>query len=107
METLEQLKTGSPEKAAMASMYDQTFQNFEEGSVIEGTVVAVKKDAGIGDIGYKSEGVISAEEFTPQKLAALTPGTRLPVYIEEREDTRGNLIPSKGKADKMKGWERP
>src|SRR5213593_456768 len=105
METLEQLKTGSPEKAAMASMYDQTFQNFEEGSVIEGTVVAVKKDAVIVDIGYKSEGIISAEEFTPQELAALTPGTRLPVYIEERENSEGNLILSKEKADKMKVWE--
>src|SRR2546427_920048 len=102
METLTQLKTGSPEKAAMASMYEQTFQNFEEGSVIEGTVLAVKKDAVIVDIGYKSEGIISAEEFTPQELAALTPGTRLPVYIEEREDSEGNLVLSKEKADKMK-----
>src|SRR5207245_8897392 len=75
------------------------------GSVIEGTVVAVKKDAVIVDIGYKSEGIISAEEFTPQELAALTPGTRLPVYIEEREDSEGNLILSKEKADKMKVWE--
>src|SRR5947208_6934632 len=105
METLEQLKEGSPEKAAMASMYEQTFQNFEEGSVIEGTVLAVKKDKVIVDIGYKSEGIISAEEFTPQELAALTPGTRLPVYIEEREDSEGNLILSKEKADKMKVWE--
>src|SRR3989442_10868942 len=105
METLAQLKTGSPEKAAMASMYEQTFQNFDEGSVIEGIVVAVKKDAVIVDIGYKSEVIISAEEFTPQELAALTPGTRLPVYIEEREDSEGNLILSKEKADKMKVWE--
>src|SRR3989442_12595435 len=105
METLEQLKTGSPEKAAMASMYEQTFQNFEEGSVIEGTVVAVKKDAVIVDIGYKSEGVISAEEFTPQQLAALTPGTRLPVYIEERENSDVNLVRSKDKEDKMKGGD--
>src|SRR5213080_2833502 len=105
METLEQLKTGSPEKAAMASMYDQTFQNFEEGSVIEGTVVAVKKDAVIVDIRYKSEGIIPAEEFDPQELSTLTPGTRLTVYIEEREDSEGNLILSKEKADKMKVWE--
>ena len=35
METLEQLKAGSSDKAAMASMYEETFQNFEEGSVIE------------------------------------------------------------------------
>src|SRR3989441_1268592 len=105
METLEQLKTGSPEKAAMASMYEETFQNFEEGSVIEGTVVLVKKDKVIVDIGYKSEGIIPAEEFTTQELATLTPGTRLPVYIEEREDSEGNLILSKEKADKMKVWE--
>ena len=103
METLEKMKSG--EKAEMASLYEQTFQNFEEGSVIEGTVVLVKKDKVIVDIGYKSEGIIAAEEFTSQELAALTPGTRLPVYIEEREDSDGNLVLSKEKADKMKVWE--
>ena len=105
METLEQLKQGSSETAAMASMYEQTFQNFEEGSVIEGTVISVKKDKIVVDIGYKSEGIISTEEFSPQELAALAPGVRLPVYIEEREDSEGNLILSKEKADKMKVWE--
>ncbi|MEP6600802.1 MAG: S1 RNA-binding domain-containing protein, partial [Nitrospirota bacterium] len=105
METLDQMKSGSSEKAEMASLYEQTFQNFEEGSVIEGTVILVKKDKVIVDIGYKSEGIIPAEEFDPQELSTLTPGTRLPVYIEEREDSEGNLILSKEKADKMKVWE--
>ena len=105
METLENMKSGSSEKAEMASLYEQTFQNFEEGSVIEGTVILVKKDKVIVDIGYKSEGIIPAEEFDPQELSTLTPGTRLPVYIEEREDSEGNLILSKEKADKMKVWE--
>ena len=105
MESLKEMKSGPPEKAEMASLYEQTFQNFEEGSVIEGTVILVKKDKVIVDIGYKSEGIIAAEEFNPQELAALTPGTRLPVYIEEREDSDGNLILSKEKADKMKVWE--
>ena len=105
MDTLEKMKSGTSDKAEMAAMYEQTFQNFEEGSVIEGTVVTVKKDKVIVDIGYKSEGIIAAEEFSPQELAALTPGTRIPVYIEEREDSEGNLILSKEKADKMKVWE--
>ena len=104
METLEQMKSGSSDKAAMASMYEQTFQNFEEGSVIEGTVVSVKKDKVVVDIGYKSEGIISAEEFTAQELAEAAPGTRLLVYIQEREDSEGNLVLSKEKADKMKVW---
>jgi small subunit ribosomal protein S1 len=105
MDTLEKMKSGSSEKAEMASLYEQTFQNFEEGSVIEGTIVLVKKDKVIVDIGYKSEGIIPAEEFSQQELATLSPGTRLPVYIEEREDADGNLILSKEKADKMKVWE--
>ena len=104
METLEQMKSGSSDKAAMASMYEQTFQNFEEGSVIEGTVVSVKKDKVVVDIGYKSEGIISAEEFSTQELAEVTPGARLLVYIQEREDSDGNLVLSKEKADKMKVW---
>ena len=104
METLEQMKSGSSDKAAMASMYEQTFQNFEEGSVIEGTVVSVKKDKVVVDIGYKSEGIISAEEFSAQELAEAAPGTRLLVYIQEREDSEGNLVLSKEKADKMKVW---
>jgi small subunit ribosomal protein S1 len=105
MDTLEKMKSGSSEKAEMASLYEQTFQNFEEGSVIEGTIVLVKKDKVIVDIGYKSEGIILAEEFSQQELATLSPGSRLPVYIEEREDAEGNLILSKEKADKMKVWE--
>ncbi len=105
MDTLEKMKLGASDKAEMAAMYEQTFQNFEEGSVIEGTIVTVKKDKVIVDIGYKSEGIIAAEEFSPQELAALAPGTRIPVYIEEREDSEGNLILSKEKADKMKVWE--
>src|SRR3989338_7417289 len=104
METLEQMKAGSSDKAAMASMYEQAFQNFEEGSVIEGTVVSVKKDKVVVDIGYKSEGIISAEEFSAQELAEAAPGTRLLVYIQEREDSEGNLVLSKEKADKMKVW---
>lgn len=104
METLEQMKSGSSDKAAMASMYEETFQNFEEGSVIEGTVVSVKKDKVVVDIGYKSEGIISAEEFSAQELAEAAPGTRLLVYIQEREDSEGNLVLSKEKADKMKVW---
>jgi small subunit ribosomal protein S1 len=98
------MKSGSSDKAAMASMYEQTFQNFEEGSVIEGTVVSVKKDKVVVDIGYKSEGIISAEEFSAEELAGAAPGTRLLVYIQEREDSEGNLVLSKEKADKMKVW---
>jgi len=99
-QTEEQLDRG-----AMAALYDETFRNFEEGTIIEGRVVAINKDKVIVDIGYKSEGIIPADQFVSEQLQALKVNDRIQVYIEEREDAEGNLILSKEKADKMKVWD--
>ncbi|MEC4675198.1 MAG: 30S ribosomal protein S1 [Nitrospirota bacterium] len=89
----------------LAAMYDETFLNFEEGTITEGSVVAIQKDRVIVDIGYKSEGVISGNQFLPEEFSSVAIGDRLQVYIEQREDSDGNLVLSKEKADKMKVWE--
>jgi len=93
------------DREALAALYEETFRNFEEGSIIEGGVVAISKDKVVVDIGYKSEGIIPADQFSGEELQALKISDRLQVYIEEREDADGNLILSKEKADKMKVWE--
>ncbi len=89
----------------LAALYEETFRNFEEGTIIEGRIVAVGKGRVVVDIGYKSEGIIPADQFSSEELQALKVNDRLAVYIEEREDADGNLILSKEKADKMKVWE--
>ncbi len=93
------------DRGALAALYEETFRNFEEGTIVEGGVVAIGKDKVVVDIGYKSEGMISADQFSNEEMKALQVGDRLQVYIEEREDAEGNLILSKEKADKMKIWE--
>ncbi|WP_447975342.1 30S ribosomal protein S1 [Nitrospira sp. Kam-Ns4a] len=93
------------DRGALAALYDETFRNFEEGTIIEGRVIAAGKDKVIVDIGYKSEGVIPAEQFSAEELQHLKVNDRVMVYIEEREDAEGNLVLSKEKADKMKVWE--
>jgi small subunit ribosomal protein S1 len=93
------------DRSALAALYEETFRNFEEGTIIEGRVVAVSKDKVVVDIGYKSEGIIAADQFSPEELQGLKVEDRLQVYIEEREDAEGNLVLSKEKADKMKVWE--
>ena len=93
------------DRNALAALYEETFRNFEEGTIIEGQIVAVGKGRVVVDIGYKSEGIIPAEQFSSEELQALKVNDRLAVYIEEREDADGNLILSKEKADKMKVWE--
>ena len=68
-------------------------------------MVAIQKDKVIVDIGYKSEGMISTNQFLPDELTTLAVGNQVQVYIEQREDAEGNLLLSKEKADKMKIWE--
>jgi len=99
-QTEEQLDRGT-----LAALYEETFRNFEEGSIIEGRVVAISKDKVVVDIGYKSEGIIPTDQFSNEELQGLKVNDRMQVYIEEREDAEGNLILSKEKADKMKVWE--
>jgi small subunit ribosomal protein S1 len=93
------------DRGALAALYEETFRNFEEGTIIEGRIVSMSKDKVVIDIGYKSEGMIQIDEFSSEELQTLKVNDRLPVYIEEREDAEGNLVLSKEKADKMKVWE--
>jgi len=93
------------DRAALAALYEETFKNLEEGTITEGRIVAITKDKVVVDIGYKSEGMISNDQFSTEELQAIKVGDRLQVYIEECEDADGNLVLSKEKADKMKIWE--
>ena len=93
------------DRNALAALYEETFRNFEEGTIIEGQIVAINHGRVVVDIGYKSEGIIPGDQFSSEELQALKVGDRLVVYIEERENEDGNLILSKEKADKMKVWE--
>ncbi|HSE57960.1 MAG TPA: 30S ribosomal protein S1 [Nitrospiraceae bacterium] len=93
------------DRGAMESLYEETFRNFEEGTIVEGRVVAIGKDKIVVDIGYKSEGLIPLEQFSQEELSHLKVGDRVQVYIEDTEDSEGNLVLSKEKADKMKIWE--
>lgn len=89
----------------LADLYEETFKNLEEGTIIDGTIVSIQKDGIMVDIGYKSEGILPMEEFSPGEISRLKVGEKIRVYLEEREDDEGNPILSKEKADKMKIWE--
>ncbi len=98
-------KGWSEASVELAELYEESFKNLEEGTIIEGTIVSVQKDGVVVDIGYKSEGILLLEEFSPGEVSKLVVGEKIRVYLEEREDDDGNPILSKDKADKMKVWE--
>jgi small subunit ribosomal protein S1 len=88
-----------------AALYDETFKNIEEGTITEGRVIDIQRDRVVVDIGYKSEGMIPVDQFSQEELETLAVNDPVQVYIEQCEDSDGNLMLSKEKADKMKVWE--
>ena len=77
---------------------------FKSGSIVEGTVTAVKGDDVFTDIGYKSEGIVHLDEFTDP--AEAVPGHKFNVMIVALEDERtGMLLLSKRRADDMIRWK--
>jgi small subunit ribosomal protein S1 len=94
------------ESQEMARLYDESFKSVEEGSVVKGKVIQVRQDGIVVDVGYKSEGIIPIEEVSQEELKNIKVGDEIEVYLEEREDSEGNIVLSKEKADKIKIWEQ-
>ena len=92
------------EYAQLLEMYDSTIKDIKEGEIVSGTVLGVSKDDVIVDVGFKSEGIIPLSEFSePINIAV---GDRIDVFLEQIEDSNGQLILSKQKADFMMVWDR-
>lgn len=83
--------------------YDSSICDFKRNSIVHGRVVSQINDDIFVDIGYKSEGVIDVHEFGDDTPA---PGDKVEVYLEEVEDDQGNLVLSKKRADRIRGWEK-
>src|SRR6266511_3628888 len=90
--------------------YDATIQPFEEGDVVTGNVVRIDKDEVLVDIGYKSEGVIPANELSIRKSVdpkdEVEMGEEVDALVLTKEDQDGRLILSKKRARFEKAWRR-
>ena len=90
--------------------YDATMQPFEEGEVVTGNVVRIDKDEVLVDIGYKSEGVIPANELSIRKSVdphdEVQLGEEVDAMVLTKEDQDGRLIMSKKRARFEKAWRR-
>jgi small subunit ribosomal protein S1 len=77
---------------------------FAAGNIVKGTIIEVRPKEVLVDIGYKSEGVISGNEF--EDIKAVKVGDEIDVLIEKLEDKEGMVVLSKEKAEFKKNWER-
>ena len=103
-EAYEGKSTSASEKEQIEKAYGDSLAQVAEHEVVEGTVIAINKREVLVDIGYKSDGVISANEF--RYNPDLKVGDKVEVYIEKEEDKKGQLLLSHRKARAKEGWDK-
>ena len=87
---------------------DQTIKYFNDGDIVEGTIVKVDRDEVLLDIGYKTEGVIPSRELSikhdvdPNEVVNV--GDHVEALVLQKEDKEGRLILSKKRAQYEKAW---
>ena len=97
---------GSTEEILAA--VDQTIKYFDDGDIVEGTVVKVDHDEVLLDIGYKTEGVILARELSikhdvdPDEIVSV--GDEIEALVLQKEDKEGRLLLSKKRAQYERAW---
>ncbi len=90
----------SPE---LDALINANFREFKEGSIVNGTIIAVRPQVVIVNIGYKSEGVIMSNEFDGEEIEV---GDEIEVLLEKLEDDEGMVVLSKEKAAYKQNWEK-
>ena len=95
---------GGKNKKDLESLYEKTLTTVQEKEVVEGRVISMNKREVVVDIGYKSDGIVSLNEF--RYNPDLKPKDTVEVYIESLEDIKGQMILSHKKARAMRSWDR-
>jgi small subunit ribosomal protein S1 len=92
------------EREKYDKVYDNTFVQINDGEIIHGSVVALTKTDVVVNIGFKSDGLISLNEF--RDVPNLNIGDDVEVMVVEKEDRAGHLHLSRKSARIFRAWER-
>src|SRR6478735_6763282 len=92
------------EKEKYDKVYESTFVSIEDGEIVHGNIVALTKTDAVINIGFKSDGLVSLNEFrdTPN----LKIGDDVEVMVVEKEDRNGHLFLSRKSARIYRAWQR-
>ncbi|MDA3878885.1 MAG: 30S ribosomal protein S1 [Prolixibacteraceae bacterium] len=91
-------------KKELEELYDNTLSTIQEKEVVDGIVISMNKREVVVNIGYKSDGIVSLNEF--RYNPELKVGDTVEVYVESLEDKKGQLTLSHKKARALRSWDR-
>ncbi len=106
IETTSETRDLTPEE--LRDAIEASLRDFQEGDILEGTVVKIDRDEVLLDIGYKSEGVIPTKELSirhdvePSQVVGV--GDKVEALVLQKEDKEGRLILSKKRAQYERAW---
>ena len=86
----------------LSSLIDSTFREYREGTIVNGTILEIRPQVVLVDIGYKSEGAIPAAEFEDDEIEV---GDEVEVLLEKLENDEGMVVLSKEKAAHKQNWD--
>jgi small subunit ribosomal protein S1 len=93
----------APANDELNALIDAKFTAFKEGSIVNGTILDIRPQVVIVDIGYKSEGVIPSSEFEDEDIEV---GDEVEVLLERLENDEGMVVLSKEKAAHKQNWDK-
>ncbi len=93
----------SPTNQELADLIDSKFREFREGTIVKGTIIEIRPQVVLVDIGYKSEGAIPSNEFEDEEIEV---GDEVEVLLEKLENDEGMVVLSKEKAAHKQNWEK-
>jgi len=85
-------------------VYESSLKNLSEEQRVIGSIVSISDNEIMMDVGFKSEGIISRDEFEEGETPKI--GDQIEVFVDVLEDEEGQMRLSKRKADFMRVWER-
>ncbi|MBN2807050.1 MAG: 30S ribosomal protein S1 [Prolixibacteraceae bacterium] len=91
-------------KEELTDLYNNTLSTIQDREVVDGKVISMNKREVVVNIGYKSDGIVSLNEF--RYNPDLKRGDTVEVYVESLEDKKGQLTLSHKKARALRSWDR-
>jgi small subunit ribosomal protein S1 len=91
-------------KEELETLYNKTLSTIQDREVVDGYVISMNKREVVVNIGYKSDGIVSLNEF--RYNPELKMGDKVEVYVENLEDKKGQLTLSHKKARALRSWDR-
>ena len=95
---------GQEKRAELDKIYESTFKSIDEAELLHGTIVGLTKTDAIINIGFKSDGLVSLNEF--RDLPEIKIGEEIEVMVVVKEDRNGHLHLSRKMARQLRAWQK-